>query len=125
MLLTALGGAIGASARTFLQLYLTNIHKNGLLLRISVHAWGAFLVGLLTHPGFPKEIVAVYEAALRTISAIVTVDVYNCLIAGNGDMAALYLSVCISCNLIMNHCGRKLGSHLRNLLSTDTIGLIR
>eukprot|EP00960_Hanusia_phi_P006714 191943-Hanusia_phi.AAC.2 len=66
------------------QLYLTNIYKNGPWKQIAVHAWGAFLVGLFTHPGFPKEFVAVYEAAFRTISAIVTVDVYNCMLGGSG-----------------------------------------
>eukprot|EP00960_Hanusia_phi_P066240 766348-Hanusia_phi.AAC.2 len=114
--LTALGGAIGASIRSrlkvmilaadlllvqltsFPDLFQRHLQAATLeaylrwsaqqettpdIIGISVHAFGALLLGILSHPVVPKETFALFVGALRTVSAIVTVDAYNCVASGN------------------------------------------
>uniref|UniRef100_A0A7S0HWA5 Transmembrane protein 107 n=1 Tax=Hanusia phi TaxID=3032 RepID=A0A7S0HWA5_9CRYP len=117
LVLTALGGAIGASIRSRLKICSNDIFRQQPWKHILVHAFGALLLGILSHPVVPKETFALFVGALRTVSAIVTVDAYNCVASGNQLLACFYLCTSLPANLIMNHLGRSIASKLQRLAS--------
>ncbi|EKX38863.1 hypothetical protein GUITHDRAFT_114968 [Guillardia theta CCMP2712] len=117
LFLTALGGAIGAGIRSKLKEIPTAFAQQPWK-HLIVHGIGAFLLGLFSHPVFPKDVFALLVAAFRTVSAIVTVDVYNCVASGNQLLAWFYLCTSLPANLLMNHVGRTIAALFQRLACT-------
>ena len=113
LILTACGGALGASLRACLQVWTSDIAAYGPWKHIvGVNAFGALVLGVLTSPKFPKDLVPLFVTAFRIVSAIVTVDAYNLFAAGKKDMAALYFLCAVPLNMLMNHLGRTIGGEI-------------
>lgn len=111
--MTAIGGACGATLRACLQVWTTEIAKHGPWKHIvGVNAFGALMLGLLTSPKFPKDLVPLFVTAFRIVSAIVTVDAYNLYAAGKKDMALTYFLCAVPFNMLMNHVGRTIGGEI-------------
>merc|ERR1719199_735253 len=111
IILNAMGGALGASIRSCLQVWSADISKHGPWKHIvGVNAFGATVLGLLTSPKFPKDLVPLFVTAFRIVSAIVTVDAYNIYLSGKKDVALMYFLCAVPLNMMMNHIGRTIGN---------------
>eukprot|EP00277_Geminigera_cryophila_P012201 CAMPEP_0179438024 /NCGR_PEP_ID=MMETSP0799-20121207/21822_1 /TAXON_ID=46947 /ORGANISM="Geminigera cryophila, Strain CCMP2564" /LENGTH=172 /DNA_ID=CAMNT_0021219357 /DNA_START=73 /DNA_END=591 /DNA_ORIENTATION=- len=113
LIMTAIGGACGASLRSCMQVWTSDIAKHGPWKHIvAVNAFGALMLGIFTSPKFPKDLVPLFVTAFRIVSAIVTVDAYNILMSGKKDLALFYFLCAVPMNLMMNHLGRTIGGEV-------------
>eukprot|EP00286_Rhodomonas_abbreviata_P014397 CAMPEP_0181323890 /NCGR_PEP_ID=MMETSP1101-20121128/20046_1 /TAXON_ID=46948 /ORGANISM="Rhodomonas abbreviata, Strain Caron Lab Isolate" /LENGTH=183 /DNA_ID=CAMNT_0023431987 /DNA_START=49 /DNA_END=600 /DNA_ORIENTATION=- len=108
ILMTCLGGALGAFSRSGLQAWTDSLTKYGPWKHIlGINFFGAFLLGIVTHPSFNKDLAPMLIPACRIVSAIITVDAYGLYSKGNENESLLYLALVVPGNFCMNILGRR------------------